>query len=202
MSSDWESLVEAVDSARRRVARLRADMRSREAIQRPALSTPEPAPAASLDTLMKALDVFPALVGYANSRRPKGVVLEINSEFDVQDLLYFSLKPLFSDLVYEQPTEKGSAGYSVGDFSIPSLKLILEAKFVGEKAHVKARADEIHEDIWKYATQTDCESIVFFVYDPKLLIPDRVNYARLSSATGGEFKAKGREVEIVTVVKP
>ena len=126
----------------------------------------------------------------------------MHSEADVQDLLYFSLKPLYPDLVYEQPTEKGSAGYSVGDFSIPSLNLILEAKFVGEKAHVKARADEISEDIWKYATQTDCECILFFVWDPELLIPDRVNFARLSSATGGDFKAKGREVEIVTVIKP
>lgn len=202
MPSDWERLVESVDWARRRVARLHADMRSREAIQRPAPSTSESAPVASLDTLMKALDAFPTLVGYVNSRRPKGALLAIDSEADVQDLLYLSLKPLFSDLVYEQPTEKGSAGYSVGDFSIPSLQLILEAKYVAEKKDVKARADEIAEDIWKYANQTDCQFIVFFVYDPNLLIPDRANFARLSSATGGDFKAKGREVEIITVIKP
>lgn len=171
-------------------------------MQRPAPSSSEPAPAASLDTLIKALDAFPTLVGYVNSRRSKGTLLAIDSEADVQDLLYLSLKPLFSDLVYEQPTEKGSAGYSVGDFSIQSLQLILEAKYVAEKKDVKARADEIAEDIWKYANQTDCKFIVFFVYDPNLLIPDRANFARLSSATGGDFKAKGREVEIITVIKP
>ena len=151
---------------------------------------------------MEALDAFSTLVGYANSRREKGGVVAMRSEADVQDLLYFSLKPLFPELVYEQPTEKGSAGYSVGDFSIPSLKLILEAKFVGEKAHVKARAGEISEDIWKYISQTDCERVVFFVYDPNLLISDRVNFARMSSVTGGGLKLKGREIEIITVVKP
>lgn len=202
MSSDWESLVLATEAARRKVARLRSDLESRGATPRAAPSPPQRPPTTSLDRLMEALDAFPTIVGYANSRRPKGGAVAVDSEAAVQDLLYYSLKPLFGDLVYEQPTEKGSATYSIGDFHVPSLKLILEAKYVGRQADVKARAAEIAEDIWKYATQTICECIVFFVYDPGFLIPDRKNFARMSSATTGDFKAKGREVEIVTVVKP
>jgi len=201
MSTEWESLMRGTEAARRKVARLRSDLESRGATSRAAPPPNQRPLTASLDMLMDALGAFPTIAGYANSRRPKSGVA-VDSEAAVQDLLFYSLKPLFGDLVYEQPTEKGSAGYSIGDFHIPSLKLILEAKYVGAKADVKARADEIAEDIWKYATQTTCERIVFFVYDPGFLIPDRKNFARMSSATAGDFKAKGREVEIVTVVKP
>jgi hypothetical protein len=158
--------------------------------------------AAPMGRLFEALDVFPGLVGYLNSRRDSGSIATIKSEADVQDLLYLSLKPIFPELVYEQPTEKGAAGYSIGDFQVPSLKLILEAKYVAKKADVKMRAHEIQQDIWQYTSQTDCERIVFFVYDPLLLIPDRPNYSTSLSAKSGEYISSGRAVEIRTVIKP
>jgi hypothetical protein len=152
--------------------------------------------------LIAVLDGFPGLVGYLNGRRAAGGVTTVGSEADVQDLLYLGLKPMFPEMVYEQPSEKGAAGYSIGDFHLPSLRLILEAKYIARKSDVKEKADEIAEDIWKYATQTDCERIIFFVYDPNLLIPDRPNYARSLSTLHGDFKSGGREVEIRTVIKP
>jgi hypothetical protein len=161
-----------------------------------------PGAAPTLEQLVEALNGFPTLVGYLNGRRPSGGPIVIQSEADVQDLIYIGLKLRFPDMVYEEPTKKGPAGYSVGDFSVPSLRLILEVKFVGAKQDVKTKANEISEDIWKYITQTDCERIVFFVYDPYLLIPDRANYARSLSTTPGEFKSKGREVDIITLVSP
>lgn len=130
-----------------------------------------------LEPLFNVLELFPTLVGYLKGRRPSGSVFEIESEADVQDLLYVALKPAFPEMVYEEPTKKGAAGYSIGDFSIESLKLILEVKYVVSREDVKAKAREISEDIWKYADQTDCENVIFFVYDPRTLIPDRVNFA-------------------------
>lgn len=202
MSSDWQRLVESFDLTRRRIARLQGTLRSQGVIEARQTIPTAHTPAPTLDTVVNTLDTFPTLVGYLNGRRSSGSIITMESEDNVQDLLFVSLKPLFPDLVYEQPTEKGSAGYSIGDFSLPSLHLVLEAKYVAVKADVKTKADEIAEDIWKYGTQTECETIVFFVYDPKILIPDRASFARMSSATAKEFRIRGRQVEIVTIIKP
>ena len=162
----------------------------------------DPVDRTPIQHLFAALDAFSGLVGYLNGRRESGGVATVKSEADVQDLLYLSLKTIFPEMVYEQPTEKGAQGYSIGDFQIPSLKLILEAKYVAKKADVKARAEEIQQDIYQYTTQTECKRIVFFVYDPLILIPDRANFAASLSAAEGDYKSAGREVEIWTVVKP
>lgn len=158
--------------------------------------------AAPLARLFAVLDAFPGLVGYLNTRRNSGGVVAVNSEADVQDLLYIALKPIFADLVYEEPTRKGAAGYSIGDFWLPCLKLVLEAKYINTTGDVKAKADEMSQDIWKYSTQGDCQRILFFVYDPHLLIPDRANYAAGLSTKAGQVKGRGGVVEIQTMIKP
>jgi hypothetical protein len=183
------------------LAHLRVELQNHGAAD-PSTKQPAQAIAPSLERLIEAVNTFPTLVGYLNGRRPSGEPPVIRSEADVQDLIYLSMKPIFADMVYEEPTKKAAAGYSIGDFSIPSLKLILETKFIAARGDVKAKADEISEDIWKYTTQTDCERVVFFVYDPHVLIPDRVNYARSLSAAPGSFTSKGREVEIITLIRP
>ena len=197
MSSDFTHLEERVRRLAKGMTAMTRDLTRAGLVEQPSSVSPLP-----IRRLMDALDAFPGLVGYLNGRRSGGGIASVNSEADVQDLLYLSLKPLFPEMVYEEPTQKGAAAYSIGDFSIPSLKLVLEAKYVAKQADVKAKGNEIAEDIWKYTTQTDCERIIFFVYDPYLLIPDRPNYVRSLSTAPGDFKSKGREVEIRTVIKP
>jgi hypothetical protein len=198
MSSDLDALERIARAAIENAAVLKRDL-----VRAGLWSEPEPFQTSlPVSQLISALDAFPGLVGYLNGRRAGGGVTSVDSEADVQDLLFLSLKPIFPEMVYEQPTDKGAASYSVGDFHLPSLKLILEAKYVSRREDVKRKADEIAEDIWKYATQTDCERIIFFVYDPKLLIPDRPNYARSLTTRDADFRAAGRDLEIRTVIKP
>jgi hypothetical protein len=201
MAREWTLAEEQFREIAAALAHLSVELRS-HGVEPPSAKQPAQPVSPSLEKLIEALNTFPALVGYLNGRRPSGEPPVIRSEADVQDLLYVSVKPIFADMVYEEPTKKGAAGYCIGDFSIPCLKLILEIKFVGAREDVKAKADEISEDIWKYTTQTDCERVVFFVYDPGLLIPDRANYARSLSTSPGDFKSKGREVDIITVIEP
>ena len=150
--------------------------------------------------LMTALDSFPTVVGYLNGRRPSTSGKQVKSEADVQDILFTILKPMFPTLVFEQPTEKGAVGYSIGDFALAELELIIEAKYIDSRGDVKKVADEIAEDIWKYSNQTTCERIVFFVYDPGLLIPDRESFKQVYTA--GDYRVRGRTIDISTVIKP
>lgn len=201
MAEAWNLLEARLRELAAALGDLRVELREHGVLRPSSQQAAQPTPP-SVERLIDALNTFPHLVGYLNGRRPSSAEAVIRSEADVQDLVYVSVKPAFPDMVYEEPTKKGAAGYSVGDFSIPSLKLILEIKFVGRKEDVKKKADEIAEDIWKYTTQTDCERVMFLVYDPHLLIPDRVNYARSLSTTPGDFKAKGRNVDIITLIRP
>jgi hypothetical protein len=150
--------------------------------------------------LINVLGAFPTIVGYFKGRRLSSSLVSVESEADVQDLLFTMLKPMFPTLVYEEPTQKGAVGYSIGDFALPEMALIVEAKFVANRDRVKAVADEIAEDIWKYSNQTTCERIVFFVYDPHVLIPDREAFVRSNSPS--DFAVRGRSIQVIVVIKP
>lgn len=202
MPDDWHWLRGRVESASSAIERLRADLAGLGAgslSEKPQPATQPSADFAPLQVLLNALDTFPTLVGYLQGRRKTREFLVLADEADVQDLLFVALKPIVPELVYEEPTKKGAAGYSVGDFSISSLKLILEVKYIKERSDVKAKADEIAEDIWKYMSQTDCQRIVFFVYDPNLLIPNRTSFVKGSSA---QLESDGRQIEVQTIIKP
>ena len=151
-----------------------------------------------MSRLFQTLDSFPVLVGYLQGRREEPFIA-LKDEAAVQDLLYLSLKPVIPELVYEEPTRKGAAGYSIGDFSLLSMNLILEVKYVRTSSDVKMKAGEIAQDIWQYSSQSDCQVIIFFVYDPYILIPDRPNFISMSS---GQFVSRGREVTLYTLIKP
>src|SRR4051812_5930374 len=63
-----------------------------------------------------ALREFDACVRYLNTRRSAGAVIDIQSEADVQDVLYLLLRPWIVDLVYESPADKSSNRYVIKDF--------------------------------------------------------------------------------------
>lgn len=202
MSSDWDTLRRDTETIGHSLAELRADLATlgvsdrQSAVARTELASADDSP---FQLLLSALDAFPGLVGYLQGRRGSGDFIQVAHEADVQDLLFISIKPMLPELVYEQPTRKGAASYSVGDFSLPSMKLILEVKLVKNRSDVKAKANEIAQDIWQYVNRTDCQRILFFVYDPNLVIPDREAFVRESS---GMFTSLGREVQLHTVIKP
>jgi hypothetical protein len=154
------------------------------------------------DYLLSLVEEFHACVAYLHGRRMKVKTLEITSEAAVQDLLYLMLKPVFPELSFEDPSPKSTASYAIKDFSFPSMKLVLEAKYIGERSDVKAVEKQLADDIWKYSTHSDCEDLVFFIYDPNLYIADRRNFAAKMSRKRGEYIHQGRPVRIQTIIKP
>ena len=167
----------------------------------PSLSEPAPAPPDGADRLVQLLSVLPDSIGYLQFRRSEPFA-KVESEADFQDLIYLGLKPTIRDLQYEVPTNKSSFGFSVGDFYVPSSKLIIEAKYIGKRSHVRRVAAEIAEDIWKYASQTPCEGIIFAVLDRLMLIPDRPQFIAGATAERGAFTVEQRAITIETVIVP
>jgi len=123
--------------------------------------------------ILKALDGFMECVRYLNTRRTEAAVLRLDSEGAVQDALYLMLRPWISDLVPENPTDRIASRYTIKDFLAVSAKTVMEAKYIRDREHGKQISREIHDDIETYRHHPACSHLVFFIYDPDALIPDR-----------------------------
>jgi hypothetical protein len=78
----------------------------------------------------------------------KPVRWPVKQEREVQDILWLILRSYFPDLVDEDTLPKlGHSSYKA-DFGLPSLKLIIEAKFAASKDDFKKIEKEIQEDCW------------------------------------------------------
>jgi hypothetical protein len=123
--------------------------------------------------IVLALAEFMECVRYLNTRR-SSTVLTLDSEAAVQDAIYLMLRPWVLDLVSENPTDRVAASrYSIKDFLSKSAKTVIEAKFIRDAAHGKNITKELHDDIEIYRSHPHCENLIFFIYDPNALIPDK-----------------------------
>lgn len=128
--------------------------------------------------ILLALAEFMEYVRYLNTRR-SSTVLTLDSEAAVQDAIYLMLRPWVLDLIPENPTDRIAASrYSIKDFLSKSAKTVVEAKFIRDAAHAKNITKELHDDIETYRSHPHCENLIFFIYDPNALIPDKAALER------------------------
>ena len=123
--------------------------------------------------ILKALDEFMECVRYLNTRRTEAAILRLDSEAAIQDALYLMLRPWIGDLVPENPTDRIANRYTIKDFLAASAHTVIEAKFIRDRDHGKLISKEMHDDIETYRHHPACSHLVFFIYDPDALIPDR-----------------------------
>jgi hypothetical protein len=96
----------------------------------------------------------------------KPIIWPITSEREVQDILWLILRSYFEDLVDEEAMPKFGHKYHIPDFSIPSLRLLIEVKYAYKKADFKKIEQEIMVDTIGYLSKTqDYDKILVFIYD-------------------------------------
>lgn len=90
----------------------------------------------------------------------------VDNEYHVQDLLWVVLAPLFSDLESEGYSKKLGFVQPRADLTIPSLKLIIEAKFAYVGNSLKKIQRELSEDAAAYFPQGGSfDRMIAFVWD-------------------------------------
>lgn len=90
----------------------------------------------------------------------------IDHEYHVQDLLYFLLAPVFPDLKDEEYFPSLGQKQPRTDLFIPSMKLIIEVKFLRGTEKVTRIIDEVGSDTSLYLTKgTDYSGVIAFVWD-------------------------------------
>lgn len=131
------------------------------------------APAQGIGPALLALREFDACVRYLNTRRSAGAVINIQSEADVQDVLYLLLRPWVVDLAFESPADKSANRFVIKDFSSSLHRFVVDAKYIRDRDHGRLISKELHDDIEMYRTHPRCDHLIFFIYDPDALIPDQ-----------------------------
>ena len=83
----------------------------------------------------------------------------------MQSILWLILRSVCDEVIDEEPTGKIGHGHLLIDFWIPSIKTIVEAKFVRSKSDFKEIENDIKIDSSDYLQNPDYTGIVVFVYD-------------------------------------
>ena len=99
----------------------------------------------------------------------------IDHEYHVQNLLYFLLAPIFPDIQDEEYFQSLGQKQPRADLFIPSMKLIIEVKFLRRDDKVTKIIDEIAADTSLYLTKgTDYAGVIAFVWDDSRRVEDHV----------------------------
>ena len=156
----------------------------------------------SIGPALLALQEFDACVRYLNTRRSAGAVIDIQSEADVQDVLYLLLRPWVVDLIYESPADKSANRYAIKDFSSGTGRFVVDAKYIRDKEHGRLMSKELHDDIEMYRTHPQCDDLIFFVYDPDAMIPDQRALRDAIEVERAYGKGGEKQLRCHLIVKP
>ena len=102
-------------------------------------------------------------------RKENGIsrnTININDEYDVQDLLHSLLLIEFDDIRAEEWVPSYAGGSSRTDFLLKKEKIFIEVKKTRDTLKDKQIGEQLIIDKAKYKVHQDCEQLICFVYDP------------------------------------
>lgn len=121
-----------------------------------------------------------------NQRSP----LEIQDEYDVQDLFYALLTPFFEDIRPEEVAPSYAGGHGRIDFLIKSEQIVIEIKKTRPSLRVRELRDQLIVDKDIYRTHPHCRTFIAFIYDPDGYIDNPIGFERDLSSTPGDIRVK------------
>lgn len=93
--------------------------------------------------------------------------LEIEDEYDVQDLFHALLKIYFEDIRPEEYTPSYAGAASRVDFLLKQEQIIIEIKKTRKNLGAKEIGEQLIIDSQRYQAHPDCNQLICFVYDPE-----------------------------------
>ena len=102
-----------------------------------------------------------------NKRYNNRPTININDEYDVQDLFHALLKLYFDDVRPEEYTPSYAGAASRTDFLLKKEQIIIELKKSRKTLRAKEVGEQLIVDSQRYQAHPDCKRIICFVYDPE-----------------------------------
>ncbi len=101
------------------------------------------------------------------SRHNNRSTLEINDEYDVQDLFHSLLTLYFDDIRREESNPSYAGANSRADFLLKPEQIVIEIKKTRQGLNNKQLGKELSLDANQYQAHPDGKTLVCFVYDPE-----------------------------------
>ena len=150
----------------------------------------------SLELVRQVINNFPEAIKKIKSRRKGKDVFEFSDEYDVQDILYVMLKPLFPKMREEDPIPKVGSNSTKIDLILREEKILIEVKMIKMSDSDEGKfIKQLKEDIQSYHVCQWLENLVCFVYDPYDKTKDRTNFYDLNGTQ--VIKGKSFNVEVI-----
>ncbi len=100
-------------------------------------------------------------------RREYRATLEVEDEYDVQDLFYTLLRLEFDDIVTEDWLPSYTDCANRTSFLLKQEKIAIIVKKTRPGLAAREVADQLTIDFQRYSTYPDCTTLFCFVYDPE-----------------------------------
>jgi hypothetical protein len=121
----------------------------------------------SLTAIENICNRFSTVSRQLNNRHNSRPTLDVNDEYDVQDLLHALLLLHFKDIRKEEWTPSFAGASSRMDLLVKSEQLVIEAKKTSNKLRDKEIGKQLKLDIVDYRKHPNCKTLVCFVFDPQ-----------------------------------
>ena len=135
---------------------------------------PEETKIDTIRTLKLIFSKFHTIVRQLRDRYSNRTTLEVDDEYDVQDLLHVLLKIYFQDIRPEETTPSYAGSSKRMDFLLKSEKVVIEVKKTRKTLTAKEVGEQLLVDIATYSEHPDCNLLVCFIYDPEGIIGNPV----------------------------
>lgn len=155
-----ENVRSVVNAVLTRVRRSAACLKSAQT-SRGATSAPE-----RVEALFRIGDRFHLVAKQLRVRRESRPTLDVNDEYDVQDLFHSLLRLAFDDVRPEEWTPSYAGGASRMDFLLPEIEAVVEIKRSRLGLGARELGEQLIVDIAKYKRHPSCRTLFCFVYDP------------------------------------
>ncbi len=120
-----------------------------------------------LEKIQLLCERFHLVARQLRSRYSDRETLNIEDEYDVQDLFHSLLTIYFDDIRKEEWTPSYAGGCSRVDFLLKQELIVIEIKKTRKGLGAKELGEELLIDIQRYQAHPSCKTLVCFVYDPE-----------------------------------
>ncbi len=149
----------------------------------------EPAPDA-ISLIERICLRFHVVACQLRSRHGSRSTIQIEDEYDVQDLLYALLRLYFDDVRREEWTPSYAGGAGRVDFLLKGERIVVEVKKTRATLSTSDLGSQLLVDIARYQRHPDCGVLVCFIYDPEGRIGNPVGLERDLEAHPGALKVR------------
>ncbi len=154
-----------------------------------------PAPKNSLVTIENLCRRFHLVARQLRSRHDSRDTINVEDEYDVQDLFHALLILEFDDIRPEEWTPSYAGSASRTDFLLKQERIVVEIKKTRKELGAKQVGEQLIIDIKRYKSHPDCKALICFVYDPE---------GRIANPRGIENDLNGEHegVDVKVIIAP